>query len=185
MPDHFDLLARIYERVIPPPDPADLITLLGLPSRGWLLDAGGGTGRVAGALRPYVDHVVVSDLSLGMLHQASRKDALAPVRAHAERLPFADGCFDRIVVVDALHHFCDQEDAIADLLRVMAPGGRLVIEEPDSTRFVVKLVALAEKLALMRSRFLTPEAIGAVVHAHGHRVTIRRDQQFRAWVVAE
>ena len=185
MPDHFDLLARIYERVIPPPDPADLVALLGLPSPGWLLDAGGGTGRVAGALRPYVDRVIVSDLSLGMLKQARRKDQLVPVRAHAERLPFPDGSFARIVVVDALHHFCNQEEAIADLLRVLAPGGRLVIEEPDVTRFVVRLVALAEKLALMRSRFLTPEAIGALVRAHGRRVTIRRDAQFRAWITAQ
>ena len=185
MPDHFDLLARIYERVIPPPDPAELVALLELPSPGRLLDAGGGTGRVAGPLRSYVDQVIVSDLSLGMLKQARRKDALVPVRAHAERLPFADGSFARILVVDALHHFCNQEEAIADLLRVLAPGGRLVIEEPDSTRLVVRLVALAEKLALMRSRFLTPEAIGSVVRAHGRHVTIRRDEQFRAWIIAQ
>lgn len=183
MPDHFDLLARIYERVIPAPDPADLVRLLELPAPGRLLDAGGGTGRVSGALRPYVDAVVVSDLSLGMLRQASRKDGLTPIRAHVERLPFPDASFGRIVVVDALHHFCDQEDAIADLVRVLAPGGRLVIEEPDYARLVVKLVALAEKLALMRSRFLTPEAIAAIVRANGRTATVSRDDRFRAWVV--
>jgi demethylmenaquinone methyltransferase/2-methoxy-6-polyprenyl-1,4-benzoquinol methylase len=132
-----------------------------------------------------VDQVIVSDLSLGMLRQTGCKDELVPVRAHVERLPFPDHSFDRIVVVDALHHFCDQEEAIADLLRVMAPEGRLVIEEPDATRFVVKLVALAEKLAFMRSRFLTPESIGAVVRAHGRSVTIHRGDHFRAWIVAE
>jgi len=36
-------------------------------------------------------------------------------------------------------------------LRVLAPGGRLVIEEPDVERTPVRLIALAEKLALMRS----------------------------------
>jgi demethylmenaquinone methyltransferase/2-methoxy-6-polyprenyl-1,4-benzoquinol methylase len=184
VPDHFDLLARIYERVIPPPDPVDLIALLQLPASGRLLDAGGGTGRVASALRPFVNAVIVSDLSLGMLQQASRKDGIAPIRAHAEHLPFPDASFSRILVVDALHHFCDQEAAIADLLRVLASGGRLVIEEPDYTRLAVKLVAVAEKLALMRSRFLTPEAIAAIVQTSGHTAAVNRDDRFRAWVVA-
>jgi demethylmenaquinone methyltransferase/2-methoxy-6-polyprenyl-1,4-benzoquinol methylase len=183
VPDHFDLLARIYERVIPPPDPADLVRLLALPASGRLLDAGGGTGRVSAALRPYVDDVIVSDLSLGMLRQTTRKHGLTPIRAHVEHLPFPAASFARIAVVDALHHFCDQEDAIVDLVRVLAPDGRLVIEEPDYTRPVVKLVAIAEKLALMRSRFLTPEAIAAIVRANGRAAAVSRDDRFRAWVV--
>lgn len=186
LPDHFDILARFYERVIPPPDPADLHTLLQLPCDGWLLDAGGGTGRVAGELRGAAGGIVVSDLSSGMLRQARRKDGLCPVRAHAETLPFPDRQFDRVLVVDALHHFCDQRDAIADLVRVTHPGGRIVIEEPDYTRFAVKLVAVFEKLALMRSKFHPPEAIAQMLAAHGARTEIVREQRgFRAWVVGE
>ena len=113
MPDHFDFLARIYDRVIPPPDPERLGELLHLPADGWLLDAGGGTGRVSASLREQVDGLVVSDLSAGMLGQARAKQGLYPVRAHAETLPFPDRRFSRVLVVDALHHFCDQRDAIA------------------------------------------------------------------------
>ena len=65
-----------------------------------------------------------------MLAEARAKGTVAPVRGHAERLPFPDGSFDRILVVDALHHFCDQREAIGDLLRVLAPGGRLLVAEP-------------------------------------------------------
>ncbi len=185
MPDHFDILASFYERVIPSPDPVELTELLRLPTGGLMLDAGGGTGRVSAALRGLVGTLVVSDLSHNMLRQASAKGILEPVRAHAERLPFPDQTFDRILVVDALHHFCDQRDAIGDLLRVLRPGGRLVIEEPDCTRFAVKLVALAEKLALMRSTFHTPEAIGGMIAHRGFSPKIVRGDRFRAWVLVD
>ena len=48
--DHFDFLAPIYDRVIRAPGESPLLELLSPPSPGWLLDAGGGTGRVAAAL---------------------------------------------------------------------------------------------------------------------------------------
>lgn len=185
MPDHFDLIARFYERVIPPPKPDDLRELLRLPCEGWMLDAGGGTGRVVGALHDEAKGIVVSDLSSGMLRQAKQKNGLSPTRAHAESLPFSDDFFDRVLVVDALHHFCDQRDAIADLLRVVRPGGRVVIEEPDYTRFAVKLIAVGEKIALMRSKFHTPEAVAEMFAANGVSAEVTREANgFRAWIVA-
>ena len=185
MPDHFDFLASFYERVIPPPDPAEITELLRLPTTGRMLDVGGGTGRVSAGLRHQVGTLVVSDLSRNMLRQARAKSGLHPVQAHAERLPFPDGSFARVLVVDALHHFCDQRDAIRDLLRVLRPGGRLVIEEPDYTRNAVKLVAIAEKLAFMRSRFYTPEAIGGMIADLGFAADIVRDRKFAAWILVD
>ena len=46
MLDHFDLIASIYDRLIGPPNTERLRQLLNLPTDGWLLDGGGGTGRV-------------------------------------------------------------------------------------------------------------------------------------------
>jgi demethylmenaquinone methyltransferase/2-methoxy-6-polyprenyl-1,4-benzoquinol methylase len=185
VPDHFDFLASFYERVIPPPDPTEISELLRLPTTGRLLDAGGGTGRVSAGLRHQVGTLVVSDLSRNMLRQARAKEGLRPVRAHAETLPFPDASFDRVLVVDALHHFCDQGNAIRDLLRVLGPGGRLLIEEPDYTRTAVKFVAIAEKLALMRSRFYTPEAVAGMIEDLGFAASIVRDSKFRAWIFVD
>lgn len=183
--DHFDLVARFYDRLMRRPDVERMRTLLKLPTEGLLLDAGGGTGRVSHALRGLVGGVVVSDPSRQMARQANAKAGVASLRAEAERLPFPDRTFDRALVVDALHHFIDQGAAVGELLRVLKPGGRLVIEEPDATRLAVKLVALAEKLAMMRSRFYTPEAIRDMAAANSATAWVERDDGFSAWIVAD
>lgn len=179
----FDLLAPLYDRLISPPDPDQLHHLLDLPTHGWLLDAGGGTGRVSTSLRPLVGGLVLTDLSLPMLKQAQAKVLCCPVQASTHRLPYPNAYFDRILVVDALHHFSDQSAAIADLLRVLKPGGRMLIEEPDIHRFPVKLIALIEKLALMNSHFHTPQQIKALVESHGGTARLHGDDQFAAWVI--
>jgi ubiquinone/menaquinone biosynthesis C-methylase UbiE len=157
--DHFGFVAGIYDRVITTSAAERLAALARLTPADRLLDAGGGTGRVATQLRPHVGHLAVLDLSYGMLRQAVRKGFLAPCQGVAEALPFADATFTKIVAVDTLHHFGSQADAALELLRVLAPGGCLVVEEPDIRQLVVKLVALGEKLALMRSRFLPPDVV--------------------------
>ena len=180
--DHFDLLAPIYDRAIRFSRLERMLDFVNLPADGLLLDAGGGTGRVAAALRPYVREVLVADLSIGMLRQARRK-GLAGIITPAERLPFADGTFERIVMVDALHHVSHQGETVGELWRVLKPGGRLVIEEPDVRTWQVKLVALAEKLALMRSHFLSPPTIAALFPPEA-RVTIETER-WNAWLIVE
>jgi demethylmenaquinone methyltransferase/2-methoxy-6-polyprenyl-1,4-benzoquinol methylase len=86
--------------------------------------------------------------------------------------------------VDAYHHLESQTDALADLWRVLAPGGRLVIEEPDIRLPAVRLIALAEKLALMRSHFVLAERIAAGLAGLGAKTEIRRSGH-TAWVIGE
>jgi ubiquinone/menaquinone biosynthesis C-methylase UbiE len=173
--DHFHFLAPIYDRVITAVQPEKLKALLQMPAEGPLLDVGGGTGRVAQTLAPYTDHIVVLDESPGMLLQA-RDKGLSAVRARAERLPFPNGAVPRILMVDAFHHLSNQTKTIAEMMRVLAPNGRLVIEEPNIEHLGVKLVALAEKLALMRSHFRSPATMKHLFESAGARVQLIRDE---------
>lgn len=180
--DHFDFLASIYDRVIHFDRLDTTLEMTGLPASGLLLDAGGGTGRVSSALAPHTGGIVLADLSLRMLAQARRK-GLTSVLAPTECLPFSDRAFARVLMVDALHHVIHQAETVGELWRVLAPGGRLVIEEPDVRTTLVKWIALAEKLALMRSHFLKPEEIAALLPSEA-RVEIKA-QEYTVWVIAE
>jgi demethylmenaquinone methyltransferase/2-methoxy-6-polyprenyl-1,4-benzoquinol methylase len=182
--DHFRYLAPIYDRLMGMPDPGEIARMLKLPVSGRLLDSGGGTGRMALPLRRLAGQVVVADASPHMLARA-RDKRLAAVAARCERLPFGNGCFERILVVDALHHFGAQRDALADLVRVLTPGGRLVIEEFDANRAAVRLIALAEKALGMGSRFLRPQDIRDMLAAHGMSVQVHGRSSYAAWIVAD
>jgi ubiquinone/menaquinone biosynthesis C-methylase UbiE len=95
-----------------------------------VLDIGCGTGQLAARIRrtlPTVD-VVGCDFSAGMLQRAAaRSQTIDWVRGDAGRLPFRDGAFDAVVSTEAFHWFPDQDAALAELFRVLAPGGRLLL----------------------------------------------------------
>ena len=183
--NHFDIIAPFYDRVIHKLDLKRLTDLLKLPTRGRMLDAGGGTGRVSSRLRSMIDEIVVCDLSLSMLRQAKNKGRLLTVQTHVEKLPFPDENFERILVVDALHHFCNQRESIQELLRVLKTGGCLVIEEPNIDNFIIKLVALAEKLALMRSCFNSSDELVDMIKDQGFNARVESDGRFFFWVVVK
>jgi ubiquinone/menaquinone biosynthesis C-methylase UbiE len=182
--DHFSILAPFYERFIPLRNSEKFSQIVGLPIEGALLDAGGGTGRVAKSLRGLAGLIVVADLSMGMLNQIQSDEGLYPVNSHTERLPFPDDSFERVIMIDALHHVLNQSETAGELWRVIKPGGKIIVEEPDVRTFSVKLVALAEKLALMRSHFLSPPVIATLFDDAHARIKIEQDG-LNAWVIIE
>lgn len=181
--DHFGFFAPFYDRVFKPGERKLLFDLIGLPVAGALLDAGGGTGRISQFLRDQADRVVVADVSFEMLSQAHVKGGLLTTCTHTEKLPFPEGAFDRVIMVDALHHVCDHAETAQELWRVLKPGGRVVIEEPDVRTFGVKLLAVAEKVFGMRSHFLAPPAIGALFNSQAATRIVR--EGIISWVVVD
>ena len=160
--DHFNLISPIYDWVFKRRNNHKLSELLGLTPHHILLDIGGGTGRVASHFVATSDHTFVADAAVKMLREAQKK-GISTINVHSERLPFCNYAFDRIIMVDAFHHVIDQQATLDEIWRTLTPGGRLVIEEPDINNFFVKLIALGEKLLLMRSKFIKPQDILAMV----------------------
>ena len=97
-----------------------------------------------------------------MLYQSSAKGGLSSVRSLAETLPISDQSVARVLMVDALHHVQNLKETLSELWRILQPGGCIVIEEPDIDTLAVKMIAIAEKAALMRSHFLSAASVAAM-----------------------
>lgn len=94
-------------------------------------DLGCGTGRVAGAIAPYVRRIVAVDGSAAMLRAARKRLAGYPhveVRSGAlEALPIEDDALDAATLVLVLHHVSEPARVLAEGVRALAPGGRLLV----------------------------------------------------------
>ena len=104
-----------------------------------LLDAGSGTGAVATQAQAIIGGsglVAALDPSLGMLRQAAAKGVRHRVRSFAEFLPFPGERFDMLSMGYALRHVADLRATFREYLRVLRPGGKLLLLEitPPASR---------------------------------------------------
>lgn len=174
--DHFGFVAPFYEHFIHPPLDTDWPALLGLSRSQTILDVGGGTGRVSRLFSGNGHAIVILDASLKMLAEVQDNDHIYTVCGLSEWIPFPGHSFDRVLMVDAFHHLKNQAVSGRELWRVLKPGGRLVIEEPDFRLFSVKLIAAVEKMLLMRSHFWTAEKIAYLFRDLPCQVQITRQK---------
>ena len=123
---------------------------LGLRSGDLVLDLGCGFGRHAYEALRRGASVVACDLGVdelrqvravaGVMHDAGHvgpTDAgvgtvvLETANGDARRLPFADGAFDRVIASEVMEHIDDDDTAMAELTRVLRPGGTIAVTVPS------------------------------------------------------
>ena len=116
----------------------------GVRSGDRVLDLAGGTGDIAALLLPRVGitgSVVLGDINAAML-RAGRDRLLDRglvrnldyAQLNAEALPFPDASFDAVTIAFGLRNVTDKQRALGEMLRVLKPGGRVLILEFSTVR---------------------------------------------------
>jgi SAM-dependent methyltransferase len=109
-----------------------------------VLDVATGTGRLPLALARHAHfegHVIGLDLSRRMLHHATQcvypyNDRMTFICAPAEALPFDDDTFDIVTCLEALEFMVYPEAVLQELVRVLRPGGTLLVTQRINTRWM-------------------------------------------------
>ncbi len=114
--------------------------LLAPAAAGRYLDVGAGTGADALALASAFGVAVAGvDASTTMVEEARRRGLVDAHVADAHALPFGDASFDGAWADRTFQHLLHPDVALAELIRVVKPGGRLVIADPDYDTQVLEL----------------------------------------------
>ena len=140
------------------------------------LDVGAGPGLLSAALAPRVARAVALDPSRALLERAPA--GVETVEGSGEAIPFGDGEFDLVTAVNTLHHVDDMAATLAEMVRVLAPAGRIVVQDylADPDPAVADRWELVERLRDPDHRRL-PEAgeVERLLAGHGLRARAGAD----------
>ena len=134
MPSAFDATASSFERYrslpaeVPEAIRATIWASLRLSTPPRVLEIGAGTGRIGKAFMTAGDFYIGVDASLAMLREFSANSASCfLVQADGRQLPFLDGAFDAVLLMQVLSGVCDWLGILSETRRVLRPGGSLAV----------------------------------------------------------
>ena len=131
-PEHYDRFATRFERPLRTRIAVD-VAALRLPAGAHVLDVGTGPGRLPVEIARRSPQVWVTGLDVSPRMIEAAKAAIEPGQqvtaevGDVARLPYRDGSVDLVVSTLSQHHWPDRAAALAELARVLAPGGRIWI----------------------------------------------------------
>ncbi len=153
------------------------------------LDLGCGTGFFLADVRKHARRAVGLDISFDMLELAQKElPDTYTAQGDAENLPFADASFDVVFCKGSLHHTRDHAGFLKGCLRVLRPGGVLILSEPCNDNPLIRFARWT--LYRVSSRFhpddegFRERQLRSMVEAAGFQVAGSRKLGVLAYVFA-
>lgn len=135
------------------------------------LDVGGGTGLLTRYLAARCEEVVLLDISPKMLEQARRdlaaQDNVSFVQGDVFADPLDEGSFDLVMCTDVLHHTGRHAELLSRMIRLLEPGGSLVVMEYAEGRLHTRLAVLVEDMFLEDIQLIDPGTLERICRAQG------------------
>lgn len=100
-----------------------------------VLDVGCGKGRFARILAERYPQALICGLDLALAMLRAAPPAMRAAAGSMTALPFPGACFDALYATESLEHAVDIELAVAEMCRVLKPGGRLVIIDKNAEQW--------------------------------------------------
>lgn len=169
----YDLLNRVLSFGIDVYWRKRAIAMLKSDKPAYILDVATGTADLAiEALQLNPRQVTGVDISAGMLSKGEEKlrkrrleDRIKLVLGDSEGLPFEESTFDAVTVAFGVRNFEDLDRGLSDIIRVMRPGGKLVVLEFSKPRiFPIK------QLYALYSNYILP-SVGKLISRDGSAYT--------------
>lgn len=116
-----------------------------------VLDVGCGPGGFLRALAPHCRRITGVDLTRSFVEECramidrERITNAGVLQASAMALPYADASFDRVLMVDTIHHLYDVVAGLREVYRVLRPGGTLIVFEPNKGNPLLALMCLQDR----------------------------------------
>lgn len=142
---------------------------LSIPSGGVALDVGSGPGNVTASLARAAGvgglalGIDISEPMLARAVSAAAGPQVGFLRADARRLPFRDGVFDAVISLAVLQLVPEPPAAVAEMVRVLRPGGRIAIMVPTAGN----VPALFRLLPNGGARFFAEDELGDLFEQQG------------------
>lgn len=156
-----------------------------------VLEVGSNRGYGLGILKAHAHHIVGIELSERLARIAHTETGVPVVRANGEQLPFVDNSFDVVVSFQVIEHVWDDRACVAEIARVLAPDGVLIVTTPyrPGRLFEGEVPRFEEHLReydsvryadLMNSAFSDVEVMGLYAEDHAYQI-----ERMRTWRRAE
>ena len=151
------------------------IELSGLRQGNRVLDLAGGTGDLSIRFSPIVGkegHVVLADINAAMLKvgrdrivDRGLQSNITVAQSDAECLPFANNCFDCVCIAYGLRNVTRKGRALESILRVLKPGGRLLVLSPRIRRESGRRMRLKRRRGKLSRHCRVLKRLAAVRHS--------------------